>query len=111
MMNWLKKNSYVAVFAGVMGIFVLYMAVTDEQIAKYEQIMVSYGDTLWSIADEYRGKMSTEDWIVFVKKENGLFHRDLQAGQTISVPIEQDSIYIAKLLEGEGNEVKVADYR
>lgn len=110
-MNWLKKNSYVAVFAGVMGVFVLYMVATDEKIAKYEQIMVSYGDTLWSLADEYRGKMSTEDWVVSVKKENGLFNRSLQAGQTIFVPIEQDSIYIAKLSEQEGNEVKVADYR
>ena len=110
-MNWFKKNSYIAVFAGVISLFVLYLAITDEKIAQYEQITVSYGDTLWSLAEEYRGKMSTEDWVIAVKKGNDLFHRELQAGQTIHVPIEQDSIYIAKLSEQESNEVKVAsDY-
>lgn len=67
-MNWVKENSYVKVLLGVAVAFIAYIYITDEKIHQYEQITIEHGDTLWSLADEYRGKMSTQDWSRFRKK-------------------------------------------
>lgn len=108
-MNWVKENSYVKVLLGVAVAFIAYIYITDEKIHQYEQITIEHGDTLWSLADEYRGKMSTQDWVVFVKKENQLFDGLLQTGQTITIPIAKDSVYIANRTMGEdGKSIKVA---
>ena len=108
-MEWLKKNSYVALLLGVTIAFVAYLYITDEKIEQYEQITIEHGDTLWSLAEQYRGKMSTQDWIAFVKKENHLFNQVLTTGETILIPIAKDSVYIANLsLEEDENSIKVA---
>ena len=108
-MNWVKKNSYVKVLLGVAVAFIAYIYITDEKIEQYEHITIEHGDTLWSLADEYRGKMSTQDWVTFVQKENQLFKGALQAGQKIIVPVAKDSVYIVNLSEEEaGNSIKVA---
>ncbi|MFF5993515.1 LysM peptidoglycan-binding domain-containing protein [Lysinibacillus sp. KU-BSD001] len=108
-MNWLKKNNYVALLLGVTVAFVTYLYITDEKIEHYEQITVQHGDTLWSLADEYRGKMSTQDWVSFVQKENYLFNQLLTAGQTITIPVEKDSVYVVRLsTQEETDSIKVA---
>ena len=108
-MNWLKQNSYVKVLLGVAVAFIAYIYITDEKIEQYEQITIAHGETLWSLADEYRGKMSKQDWVAFVKKENHLFDGLLQAGQTITIPVAEDSVYIANLSDEEdGKSIKVA---
>ena len=108
-MNWVKQNSYVKVLLGVAVAFIVYIYITDEKIEQYEQITIEHGDTLWSLAEQYRGKMSTQDWIAFVKKENHLFNQVLITGETILIPIAKDSLYIANLsLEEDENSVKVA---
>ncbi|WP_431029598.1 cell division suppressor protein YneA [Lysinibacillus sp. LZ02] len=108
-MNWLKKNNYVTLLLGVTVAFVTYLYITDEKIEQYEQITVQHGDTLWSLADEYRGKMSTQDWVSFVQKENHLFNQLLTAGQTITIPVEKDSVYVVRLsTQEETNSIKVA---
>lgn len=108
-MEWLKQNSYVALLLGVTIAFVAYLYITDEKIEQYEQITIEHGDTLWSLAEQYRGKMSTQDWIAFVKKENHLFNQVLVTGETILIPIAKDSVYIANLsLEEDENSIKVA---
>ncbi len=108
-MNWVKQNSYVKVLLGVAVAFIAYIYMTDEKIEQYEQITIAHGETLWSLADEYRGKMSTQDWVAFVQKENHLFEGMLQAGQTITIPVAKDSVYIANLSnEEDGKSIKVA---
>ena len=47
-MEWLKKNSYVALLLGVTIAFVAYLYITDEKIEQYEHITIEHGDTLWS---------------------------------------------------------------
>ena len=108
-MEWLKQNNYVALLLAITVAFVTYLYITDEKIEQYEHITIEQGDTLWSLAEQYRGKMSTKDWVTFVKKENDLFNQVLNTGQTITIPVEKDSIYIANLsLEEDENSVKVA---
>ena len=108
-MNWLKQNNYVALLFGVTVAFVAYLYITDEKIEQYEQITIEHGDTLWSLAEQYRGKMSTQDWVAFVQKENHLFDNRLTTGQTITIPVAKDSVYIANLsAEEDENSVEVA---
>lgn len=108
-MNWVKKNSYIKVLLGVTFAFIAYIFLTDVKIEQYEQITIEHGDTLWSLAEDYRGKMSTQDWVAFVKKENHLFDGMVQAGQIITVPIAKDSVYIANLsTQGDNKSIKVA---
>ena len=103
-MEWLKQNNYVALFLAITVAFVAYLYITDEKIETYEHITIEQGDTLWSLAEQYRGKMSTKDWVAFVKKENDLFNRVLTTGQTIIIPVAKDSVYIANLsLEEDEN--------
>lgn len=108
-MNWVKKNSYVKALLGVAVAFIVYIYMTDEKIEQYEHITIEYGDTLWSLADQYRGKMSTKDWVVSVQKENQLFEGVLQTGETILVPVAKDSVYVANRSDEEaGKSIKVA---
>ena len=108
-MEWLKQNNCIAILLGITIAFIVYLYITDEKIEQYEHITIEQGDTLWSLAEQYRGKMSKKDWVAFVKKENDLFNQILIAGQTITIPIEKDSLYLANLsLEEDKNSVKVA---
>lgn len=88
-----------------------FFIVEDEKIEQYEQVTIAQGDTLWSLAETYRGKMAKNDWIHFVKKENGLQDEKVVYGQVLMVPVEQDSNYIANLNDEESSgdkTVKVA---
>ena len=107
-MKWLKQNSYIALFFAASIVFILYLFITDEKIEHYKNITIEQGDTLWSLAEQYRGKMSTHDWITFVKKENAMKTGTIVEGQEILIPVERNSIYIAKLIEEENYSVKVA---
>ncbi|MEO4053308.1 LysM peptidoglycan-binding domain-containing protein [Solibacillus sp. CAU 1738] len=107
-MNWVKQNSYITVLF-LFSLFVIsVVAITDEKIEQYEQVFVEHGDTLWSLANEYRGKMSMQDWIIFVKEENRLANETIIIGQQLKIPVEKSSNYIAKITTEESNSVKVA---
>ena len=53
----------------------------------YESICISGGDTLWSIAQEYRGIEDTADFVEDLKALNGLSSDRIQAGSYILVPV------------------------
>ena len=110
-MEWLKQNNYVALLLAITVAFVAYLYITDEKIEQYEHITIEQGDTLWSLAETYRGKMAKHDWINFVKKENGLRDEIVVYGQILVVPVEKESYYIVNLNQVESSEdktVKVA---
>lgn len=95
-MKFIQQNSLVSMFLAFSIIFISYILVTDEQIAQYEQIKIEHGDTLWSLADQYSGKMTKKDWIASVKRENQLRNEHIISGQTLFVPIEKQSEYIVE---------------
>ncbi len=107
-MNWLKKNSYIAVFVAFTVFVISVLVITDEDIEQYEEIIIEHGDTLWSLAEQYRGKMSTEQWIGFVKKSNYLSDEKIVIGQQLLVPIEKRSI-IAKQMTEDSHSREVAN--
>lgn len=100
-MNWFQKNSYIVVLFTVFIAIAGFLLITDNGDTTYEQYEIQYGDTLWTLAEQYRGKMTTEDWIKSVKAENNLNNETIVAGHQITIPINENSNYIAKKIEDE----------
>lgn len=100
-MNWLQKNTYIVVLFVAFSVMGAFLLITDNGNTTYEQIEIQHGDTLWKLAEQYRGKMTKQEWIKEVKVENGLTGEHIVAGQALSVPISADSIYVANLKNEE----------
>lgn len=63
--------------------------VTDISYKYFTSIEVSYGDSLWSIAEEYKDDKfydSTEDYIEEVVRMNHLTSSNIKAGQCLIIP-------------------------
>ena len=109
-MIWLEKNMHIALLVLMTTAFMTYIYVTDEKV-EHEFIIVEHGDTLWSLAEHYRGKMDAHDWIASVKSHNNLYTNTIKVGSQLFIPIEENSVYIA-LKESKQNTVEVAsDYK
>ena len=53
----------------------------------YESVRISGGDSLWSIAQEYRGIEPTEDFVEELMVINNLSSDRIQSGSYILVPV------------------------
>lgn len=91
-------------------VFMTYIYITDEKV-HHEYITIEKGDTLWSLAELYRGKMDTNEWISYVKSHNNLYYESIKVGEQLYIPIESQSIYITmKKIEESPIEV-ASDYK
>jgi len=100
-MKWLQKNTYIVVLFVAFFVMGAFLFITDNGQTTYEQIEIQQGDTLWNLAEHYRGKMTIEEWISHVKAENDLMNENIVAGHAITVPVNEESIYIANLKSEE----------
>lgn len=65
-----------------------YNDVDGDSKTEYVTVVVSNGDTLWSIAERYSdGSMDIRQLIYEISKINGIESGQIYAGQEISVPI------------------------
>lgn len=109
-MNWFKKHTHITLLALMATVFMTYLYVTDEKV-EHDYITVEQGETLWSLAEHYRGKMDAQQWIADVKAHNNLLNSTIKAGSELFVPIERNSVYVT-LKESQQNPVEVAsDYK
>ena len=53
----------------------------------YESVRINGGDSLWSIAQEYRGVESTSDFVEELKTINNLSSDHIQSGSYLLVPV------------------------
>ena len=106
-MNWVRKNSFISMII-IFSLAVIMIAfITNEEVEQTEKIYVSYGETLWSLADQYRGKMAKHDWIQYVEKLNKLESENIIAGALIEIPVIESSDYLQRIQQ-EQQHVKVA---
>lgn len=57
-------------------------------IPEYIELEVSYGDTLWSIADRYMDDDDIRESVYKLCKLNNIKASDLQAGMTVIIPVD-----------------------
>ena len=85
-MNWFKKNTHISI---LLGAFLLFAGYPGD--ITYTEINIEHGDSLWSLAEQYRGKMGTDDWIKLVKAENELHSVKIVAGKSLVIPVVGDN--------------------
>jgi cell division protein YceG involved in septum cleavage len=56
-------------------------------LVRYESVRISGGDSLWTIAEKYRGTENTADFVTELKVLNSLSSDRIQAGAYLLVPI------------------------
>ncbi|WP_108308013.1 cell division suppressor protein YneA [Metalysinibacillus jejuensis] len=52
----------------------------------YEEIKIEQGDNLITLAEQYKGSLSTDYWVAIVKTENAIYDDIIMAGQTLRIP-------------------------
>ena len=62
-------------------------AAQRETVTAYESICITSGDSLWSIAQQYRGTEDTAIYVETLKQLNGLSNDRIQVGSYILVPV------------------------
>jgi hypothetical protein len=103
-MTWLKKNTHISILIGACLLFAAYLYITDPGKVSYAEIQIEHGDSLWSLAEQYRGKMSTDDWIKLVKTENELADIKIVAGKSLVIPVVSDQASPINTIEIARNE-------
>lgn len=98
-MKKMKLNSFTSMLLLFSILLLAVIFIKDDKIELYEHITIEHGDTLWSLAEQYHGKMAKHDWINEVIKENNLRDEKIVLGQILVVPVEKHSRYIAQLDE------------
>lgn len=76
-MKWLQKNSYIVVLFVAFFVMGAILLITDNGDITYEQIEIQHGDTLWTLAEQYRGKMTKQEWIQKLKMKTILLEKTL----------------------------------
>jgi len=98
-MNWFKKNTHISILLGAFLLFAGYLIITDPGDITYTEIYIEHGDSLWSLAEQYRGKMGTDDWIKLVKAENELHSVKIVAGKSLVIPVVGDKEFPTNSIE------------
>ena len=61
---------------------------STKEATSYESIQIDKGDTLWSLAEEYRSdNISTNDFVKEIKDINGLSSDYINEGNYLIIPI------------------------
>lgn len=79
------------VFAGVLlyGGVIHNFVVADKVEGPAQKVVVHSGDSLWSIASEYKSAQTdTRDYIAEIRSENQLATSEIQAGDVLVIPYD-----------------------
>ena len=108
MKKFIHNNQHIFLLAIISFIIIGIVYVTDEKVEQ-TNITIEHGDTLWTLSELYRGKMSSEKWIAQVKKANNIESDHIVSGKQLIIPIEENSYYIAyKKVEQYEQKIEVA---
>lgn len=85
--TWLSKMVIIAliIIIGCSAVFTVFAG--DEQLLSGDKVVVSQGDTLWSISLAHKPQhMDTRVYIEAIKKVNELEHNSIRIGQVLVLP-------------------------
>lgn len=72
----------VFVFSGLTG------ANAGSQPIELQRVVITSGDTIWGLAEQYAGEADLESWIVEFAKLNQLSSSALEPGQSLLLPAD-----------------------
>ncbi|CEA04679.1 Cell division suppressor protein YneA [Metalysinibacillus saudimassiliensis] len=73
---------------------VMYVVWSFKSIS-YGEIKIEQGDSLVTLAEQYKGAMSTTKWVDVVRTENNIHDDTIIAGKTLVIPIAQNKEQLA----------------
>lgn len=84
----------------VLGL-VLMVVTVNQATSEYNEVSVASGDSIWSLADEYAGnyKMSKQEFVAWVEKENQIINGKLTAGETITIPVKKGNADVDRSIQ------------
>ncbi len=84
-----KKRFFTLIFLifGIMITFVFADISYGYKKKEYKMVEIQYGDTLWDIADRYKGDIEIRKFLFEIKKVNKLDTSDIYIGDMIRIPI------------------------
>ncbi len=86
-----ERMVFFTVCALLVCICMSYFTIRPESRETYSDCPVHavvYGDTLWSIANEYKSEdMSTGEFVYMIKKANDLASAEITAGDVLVIPV------------------------
>jgi LysM repeat protein len=90
----IKKYSYI-ILLGIMAMVFMTVAMikTVNENEEYVKVVVSEGDTLWGIAQEYGEphKNYSKEFINWVVSENNLIDQEIKIGQELVIPVKNNN--------------------
>jgi len=90
MNKFIEKNIFFLLLVGIVCMFsvISFVKYGNDSADNYLEITVSYGDTLWEIAQEYNyNNIDTSKFIAQVKAVNNLNGKILKAGDNLLIPV------------------------
>lgn len=98
-MNWINKNQNTALVIVFVTIGMIILFISNRDTSKYTNIEIQQGDTLLSLADQYKGDLSNDEWVRIVKNENNMIDDKIIAGHTLIIPEYNNEISSDKGIE------------
>lgn len=92
MITWMKKNGATAAISAIVVWSILLTIHGLFETTDVGTVKVEYGDTLWTLAELYKGDMDREEWLLSVKRQNNIYDDRLFVGDELSVPNGQQSV-------------------
>lgn len=91
---FILKNSFSFILIGIILLFSLMLVYNPpgEESARYIEVEVKKGETLWKIAKEYVDEdMNTAELVASIEEVNQMNGRMLQSGERIMIPLEKEA--------------------
>lgn len=85
----LKNYSFMLLLTVMMASAALYFSFSGNDQTAYHQIKVATGDSLWSLAEEYKDlhKMDQIEFIQWVQDKNDLITTKIVPGEDLTIPV------------------------
>lgn len=91
----IRKNIFLLLTMALilcLGTFAMGAQPEKEERVYYESVEIHKGDTIWNIAEEYKPEREkTERMVQEIMELNGLKTTNIQAGESIIVPVRAES--------------------
>ena len=85
-MNFIKNNSFIISIIALSAILSLIAGLFLSEEEEHATIVVHQGDTLWTLAEQYKGDLPHEQWIASVMDANDLHQPVITSGSKLLVP-------------------------